>query len=397
MLILVHLGSPKLVGQYGFAVAVSAPVLALTSLQLRGLLATDAKGEYSFGTYLGLRLVGIVVSALVMIVVLTLSDIDRSVSAVTAGLVLRRAVESISDIYYGLFQRYELHNLIAHATIWSTLLNLLVLALILSATGSLAWALAGTAVASVVPLLLHNIPHAGKLVRTRPGGAQNLRPEWDGPLLRQLFVQVVPLTIVSSLLVLHDNVPRYILGAGSNMDQLGIFVALTSLLVAAYIFSNAIALIISPRLAIHVVNNEKREFKRLLLKTELGAFLATVSATGIAVAYGPEFISWIYGPAYAEHDVGVVLLALSAGLSVMGQFVANANTAARRLNVQVPVTVVALITLVLSCLWLIPQHGVEGAIVAITGALLVRLIAHSVVLWRFFRSWSSVPVVNLGD
>lgn len=388
VLVLIHGGEPELVGQYGLAMAIGAPILALTNFQLRGLLATDASREFSFGDYLGLRLIGMVISAFTMTIVLTLSDFNRSVIVLAAIIAVRRAVESISDIYYGLFQRQELQNLIAQASMWSTLLNLVVFGAVFVMTDDLAWALSGTIVTSLVLLMLHNIPHARRLEPTTQGVSENLSPDWNAFALRRLFLQAIPLTLVSSLLVLDQNVPRYVLAAQSDLDQLGIFVALGSLLVAVNIFSNAVAQTISPRLAIHVATNNKREFTALILKTELGALVASLGAIGLAYVIGPEVISWIYEPRYSSHEAGIVMLALSAGMAVMGQFLANANTAARRLNVQVPITILALLILTLGCLWLVPEHGVDGAIAAITIAMLVRLVSHGVVFWRFIAHWS---------
>ena len=52
------LGTPAMVGQFALGLAVAAPVFMLTSLQLRVVLATDARNEYRLGHYLAPRLLG---------------------------------------------------------------------------------------------------------------------------------------------------------------------------------------------------------------------------------------------------------------------------------------------------------------------------------------------------
>ena len=54
--VLAKLGSPEMVGQFALGLAIAAPVVMFTNLQLRGVLATDARDEYRFGDYLALRL-----------------------------------------------------------------------------------------------------------------------------------------------------------------------------------------------------------------------------------------------------------------------------------------------------------------------------------------------------
>ena len=57
VVVLAKLTSPEMVGRFALGLAVTAPIIMLSNLQLRSVQATDARGEYQFGHYLGLRLV----------------------------------------------------------------------------------------------------------------------------------------------------------------------------------------------------------------------------------------------------------------------------------------------------------------------------------------------------
>lgn len=57
LVVIAKLGSPEMVGQFTLGLAVTAPVMLFTSLHLRAVQATDAKQQYIFGDYLGLRLI----------------------------------------------------------------------------------------------------------------------------------------------------------------------------------------------------------------------------------------------------------------------------------------------------------------------------------------------------
>src|SRR4051812_21940384 len=70
--VLAKLGSAEMVGQFAFALAVVMPVIALTGLQLRVVQATDAKHEFAFGHYLGLRLLTVAIAVLIVVGVLLL-------------------------------------------------------------------------------------------------------------------------------------------------------------------------------------------------------------------------------------------------------------------------------------------------------------------------------------
>ena len=55
-------GSAEMVGQFALGLAVTAPVFMFANLQLRSLQATDAKEQYAFADYLGLRVLGVVIA-----------------------------------------------------------------------------------------------------------------------------------------------------------------------------------------------------------------------------------------------------------------------------------------------------------------------------------------------
>src|SRR5882762_7995252 len=55
--LLVKLGSSEMLGQYALAVALTAPVVMLSHLNLRAVLATDVAQKYPFQDYLAVRLI----------------------------------------------------------------------------------------------------------------------------------------------------------------------------------------------------------------------------------------------------------------------------------------------------------------------------------------------------
>src|ERR1700716_121612 len=54
--LLAKLGSSEMLGQYALAVALTAPVVMLSHLNLRAVLATDVAQKYPFQDYLAVRL-----------------------------------------------------------------------------------------------------------------------------------------------------------------------------------------------------------------------------------------------------------------------------------------------------------------------------------------------------
>lgn len=74
LVMLAKLGSPEMLGQFTLGLAVTAPVLMFTNLQLRIVQATDAKRQYLFSDYFGLRLLG---TGLAMLVIAAITALSR--------------------------------------------------------------------------------------------------------------------------------------------------------------------------------------------------------------------------------------------------------------------------------------------------------------------------------
>ncbi|HVM52619.1 MAG TPA: oligosaccharide flippase family protein, partial [Acidimicrobiales bacterium] len=122
LLALARFGSAAEVGRYAWALALTAPVQLLSNLGLRGLLASDVARSHSLGAYFVLN--GLT-SALALLVSasLALVLVSRSVAAVVLAVACSKAVESLCEVSYGVFQRSSRMDLIAWSLGWRALLG----------------------------------------------------------------------------------------------------------------------------------------------------------------------------------------------------------------------------------------------------------------------------------
>src|SRR5947209_7215699 len=67
LVLLAHLGDAAVVGRFSLGLAITAPIMLFAGLSLRTVQATDARREFLFADYAGLRLlmVAIALSAIV--------------------------------------------------------------------------------------------------------------------------------------------------------------------------------------------------------------------------------------------------------------------------------------------------------------------------------------------
>ena len=396
LVVLAKLGSPEMVGQFALGLAITAPVIMFANLKLRNVQATDARREYLFGDYLGLRLITTVLALLVIAEIVLVAGYRWETALVILAVGLAKAFEAISDVFYGLLQRHERMDRIAKSMMIKGPLSLVAMGVGVYLTGSVFWGVVGLVLIRALILLSYDVRSGALMLKPMPGpvdpapdeGEQDtmLRPRWEMGTLARLAWLVLPLGIVAALGSLRNNIPRYFIEGYLGERELGIFAALAYLMVAGNTLVLALGQAASPRLAKYYAAGNDRAFRMLLLK--LAGIGGLLGAAGVLVTLvaGREILTLLYRPEYAErHDVFVMLM-VAAGIDYVATFLHYGMTAARYFRVQVPLFAFFTGTVTLVCLWLIPGDGLRGAAMALIIATVVRAIGSLAVVVHALRA-----------
>ncbi|BAZ27955.1 polysaccharide biosynthesis protein [Cylindrospermum sp. NIES-4074] len=374
LVVLAKLGSPEMVGQFTLGLAIAAPVIMLTNLQLRTIQVTDAKQEYLFQDYLGLRLIMTGLAMLIIVVITIASGYRWETTLVIFAIALAKAFESISDVYYGLIQQRERMDRIAMSLMIKGPLSLILLGLGFYLTGSVLGAAVGLLVAWSVVLFSYDIRNGASILKTLPNSypQNSLLPRWHLKTLGQLIWLALPLGFVMMLISLNANIPRYFIARYLGERELGIFAALAYLMVAGNIVVQALGESASARLAKYYAAGNRLAYGKLLLKLMgTGLLLAT---TGLLVAgiAGKEILILLYGVEYAKHtDLFISLMFVSA-IDYVFSFLGHAMTSARYFRIQMPLFILTTTTSAIASLWLIPSIGLRGVPIALSIAGVIR-------------------------
>lgn len=385
LVVLAKLGDARMVGEFALALAVTAPIVMFTNLNLRAVAATDAGHEYRFGDYLGLRLTATALALSTIIGIALVGGYGAETALIIVIVGIGKSFDAVSDIYFGLCQQHERMDPIAKSLALNGVLSLAALAVAIAITGSMVSGAIGWAVASL--LALGYSMRAAAIVH---GSNEVLRPRWAPRTLGTLAVLAAPLGVVMLLLSLNANVPRYVIAHYLGERELGIFAAMAYLMVAGGTVISALGQSASPRLAKHFARGDIHSFRTLLVKFVLiGAGCGSV-AVAFALVAGRQILSVLYAPEYAEHIDAFVWLAVAGGIGFVSSFLGYGMTASRRFRIQMPLFgAVTLVTTAASML-LIPAHGLVGAAWALVVAGVVQLALSVTVIWRLTRE-TAVP------
>ncbi len=369
-IIIAKLGTALDLGRFALGLAVTAPVLVLSNLNLRAVQATDARLDYPFGVYLGLRLVTATLAFAAIAVGSMVAGYRDATLRLILAVAIAKVLESVSDVVFGLLQRAENLRRIAFSRLAKGALSVLSVAGVMVSGLGLETAILAMAVCWAGVLMLIDLP-AGRSIAA-------MRADLAPRELARLAWLALPLGCVMALNTLSINVPRYAIESHLGTTALGHFAAVAYLLVAASQPVLALGAALSPRLA-HYFLSDRGAYARLSLRALLAA--ASLGACGVIVAVlaGKTVLRLAYAPDYAAHADLLCWIAVVACVGFASSTLGFSVTAARRFREQLLIAILALTTCTLASQWLVPWYGLVGAAWALLATEFVRLASLSAV------------------
>jgi O-antigen/teichoic acid export membrane protein len=374
LVVLAKTGSVEMTGQFALGLALGAPVFLLTNLSLRSILATDVGATHRFGDYLALRLVSVGIGLAAIVALVGVSGYRAETRLVCLLVAVTKAIEAVGDVLHGLMQRHERMDLLAGSIVLRGLGALGALAAGLLVTGSLGWGLVLVAGTWALVLAVYDVPQSRRL------GGEVIRPRWHRADLARLTRLSLPLGITAMLISLSVMIPRYFLERHRGEQELGIFVAMMSIVIIGGTAVNAVGQSVSPRLAAHYAAGERDRARRLLGALLGLGFLLGGGGLLLAWGWGEGILVLLYRPEYARHVDGLVWIMAAAVAGYAASFLGHAMTAARLLRVQLPLfAAVGAVALVASAL-LVPRGGALGAAQATLATAVSQLLLSGLVV-----------------
>ena len=383
---LAKLGSSFMVGQFSLGLAIATPVLMFTSLQLRAVQATDARRQYSFREYLGLRLMMTLIGLAVIAAITGIGSYQRGTTMVILAVALIKGLETLSDIFYGLFQLNDRLDQIGKSMMFRGVVSVIVLSAGLYFMRNIVAAIVLLATAWFAVLL-------GFDARRGRRFASGLRPDaepfrnwhrvWPKfSLFRQwkLVRLSLPLGIVMTLVSLNLSLPRLFVHASLGEHQLGIFSAMAYTTVAVATFADALGHSMIPRMSRFHAAGNLTAFRSSLIK--LVAIGAVFGLAGFAAAQvlGARLLTILFTAEYAAHTGVFLWLVSAAAISCIASLLHYGITSARCFAIQVPMFVLVTGSNALACTWLVPASGLKGAALAMVIAACVHLTVSAAIL-----------------
>jgi O-antigen/teichoic acid export membrane protein len=383
---IVKLGTPIQVGQFTLGLSIASPIIFLMNLGLRQAMITDARHDFLFTDYFWLRIYTTVIGVLLICGIALLGKFSAETTQVIMLSGIFRATEAVSEILHGLFQQQERMDIAARSVMARGILSAACLCILMAFTRNIVWGTAGFIMGSL--LVLVNDFRNTCIFCSPCNSILHQFP--DVTIVRVLSITTLPLGMTFLITALNASVPRYFIQYYQGEATLGIFAALTYLMITGRIVVSASGSVISPRLADYYARRDLPQFKRLMV--QLIALAVVVGSAGVLLALvaGKPILRLIYQPEYAAYNDLLIGLCCVNILILVDLFLCFGLTAVRFFKIQPISNLISLILTALVCVLLIPQYGLTGGLWGLFIGAFSGVLIDGAALWFAIQHESSL-------
>jgi O-antigen/teichoic acid export membrane protein len=373
-----RLSNPAALGMYGLSLAVTAPIFLFFDLQLRVVYVTDVARSYPLSDYVFVKSLTCCLALGLSILVGFLTTSDSLARHILLAVGLSKVIESADDLIGGLFQKQERLDLFGQLRIGKGVASLFAIAGALAWTRSVPTAILAMGLAWLVIAAL-----AVALWMPSQTGACKFSPS---PVslrrLRHLVYYAFPLGLAMGLVTLQASLPRIALQRFAGFEEVGVYTAISSLLVAGSAVMTAVGIAVVPRMARLFALNRHAEVRRLCTHWAIAAIAVGCVSVFLAWGAGGRLLALLFGHRYSSGSRALIFLMVAMTVT----FVASINdfvlVAQRRFRSQVVVHVISTAACLFACAFLVRTYGLTGGALTALLAAVVRLLTNSILLKR---------------
>lgn len=370
MIILARLSGPEAVGLYTLGLALANPIMAVSSLMLRLVYVTDQMNRWSFSDYNAVRFVALPIGFVaIAIAALALDYHDLALVVILLAASWKMA-ETLSDINYAIPNKHGDMRSIAFSMIMRAALSSLTLGVVLKVTGRLDASLLAFSLTWWLCYLFYDRRFE-----------KNAEPKQGDATRLSLVRFALPMALSAAVIYLTFSIPRIILDQFEDTATLGVFAAISHLLLVGTMAVNSLGAVVVPRLSRYFINQETRNYyKEIGLSTALAA-IAALGFMGVAFVAGDLLIRIIYGASIGSQSDLIIIMSVASLPIYVGSILGFVPPALQAYRFHLAVNIITVAGTTIAAFAFIPVYGVEGAVYAMMVQGVLQLL-NGLILFR---------------
>lgn len=347
-------------GEYTLSIAIVSPLFLFFCMQLRSLILTDHKDEFSYATYFSFRLF---TSIIFLLIVCFLGILMRFNLSILILYALIRCIEGVADISNGKCQQLEqMKTVFISIASKSILLSIgFFVGLYFFKSIQLGFIL-GIA-SMLVFLLFYDIK----------------RNMFEKFILRSfeyrsLLIKAFPLAIVIVVISLNTNISKFYIEYFIDTSTQGIYSSLSYCIILGSFIANAIGQTVSPRLSRYYQERDKKKFDQIQNRFTLFTIIIGVLAIIISIFGGEFILNFLFNQTIAAYKNQFVLIMVSGLFIYIATSLGYTLTSMREFKIQPYINGTILCLNLICSYFLVKNYGINGAIYTTIFCYVIQVI-----------------------
>ncbi|NCO22227.1 MAG: lipopolysaccharide biosynthesis protein [Rhodobacterales bacterium] len=366
LLALTRFASVQEVGLFGLASAVVIPVFFFFDLSIRVNVAASARSVYSFQDFRTLLAISVTLG-FALVLVIGFSAFSGSALTILLILGATKSAECLSDLSYGVFQRFDRMHLVAGSLILRSIGGTVLFVVLLMNGVGVEWAfLAQFLVWAAVAL---GVDHLRARRLWRQEGAREGR---DLARMLDLAKISLPLALNGLLSALQGNMPRYAIIWLLNVIALGQFTVVGYAMQAISTVTMAAMQSLTSRFSLFLDERRHSALRHALRKILIALVVFAFCAVGVSVVLGDWLIRAVFGAGYANLGNLLAICVLAATLRAVVLTLQMCLLAGRQYRRNLLIRVGSVLTMFLACL----VGGILGGLNGIAWGMCLAFLVH---------------------
>jgi len=365
MVYLARFVSIDLFGTYTFSLALCAPIIMFSQMNMRTFLITDTTSKFSINEYVSTRIY-IALFSLILILIYAYYYFDTGILKIVSAVAMYKTLESIIDIFCAIFQKNNLIKLIAISNILRGLSLVGSVTYIMFLGYSIEIALFVVVLMWFFFLVSHDFWYVNKY--------EKIHLIFNIKKMLEIVKSCLPLGIVMSLLTLVFSLPVYFIKYYHGVSFVGVYSAIVYFLLVGRLITDSLIQTSLSRMAFLYNEAKYKELRGIIVKLLMINIFIGFVFYYIALQYGENVLGLLYGENFSKYHKVLEVVVLAAILNYISQIFGVIITIKRRLYRMVVIHSIQVIAIFISCVLFVKPYGVIGGAYSLLIGFIVILI-----------------------
>lgn len=381
-IIIVKISGFDSAGNLALAITSTTTFSTISLYGMRQFQVSDYRGKYTDKIYISSRIFTCMLSMISLGIYILLNNYTINQKITIIIYMIFKISEAIIDVYHGIDQKAWRFDIICNSYIIRGLGTLITFTLIICITNNLSLSIIGIIIVTIIEIIIYDIPKTNKL-------KENKSREINIKKIKELLIECLPLVLVLFASTIYNLIPRNNLLLKYGEETLGIYASIATPTLIIQVLASVIYNPIIPIFAKYDNENNKNEYKKLLIKsTMIIVIFAFIAIVGTRF-WGNRILLLLFGASILPYTGLLISVVWCTILTAFSWLLIGILTATRKIKEVLYSSIIGTIVCIAINKEMINKYKSDGVSYTIIISISIQIIIMIIIIIRQMKKNSN--------